>query len=80
MVTTAGSEKVTRERKLFKPSAQSFLAAADPEDSHAARPRRSLRRDSPPSCRCGATPLGCLDIEMPVDQKTFHMIYPIPPN
>jgi hypothetical protein len=33
MITIAGSKKAAGVRKLFKPSAKSFLAAAYPEDN-----------------------------------------------
>jgi hypothetical protein len=68
MVTIAGSQKAAGVRILFKPSAQSFPAAAYPKDIPAARPRRSSERDNPPSYWCrAAPPLSRLDVNMPVD-------------
>jgi hypothetical protein len=55
--------------EIIQDSAKSFPAAVFLEDNPAARPRRSSRRDSPPSCLCRATPppSGQLDVNTPVD-------------
>jgi hypothetical protein len=44
------SKKAAGVRKLFKPSVPGFPPAADPQKYPAAIPRRSYRRDSPPTC------------------------------
>jgi hypothetical protein len=58
MITIAGSKKATGVRKLFKPSAKSFLAAVYREDNPGAKPRRSSRPDRPLSCKCRDAPHG----------------------